>query len=105
MHACILNVQNLHKTRAHCSSYNQLLERLMHTPLETVITNAAPRTTKLRAPLISLKRQTPHIDATKPGPLVMMGKLVAKPRASFAMNQQLCAVAHIIPDAKAGKIA
>ena len=59
----------------------------MQMPLETVTMKATPRTTKFRLPVISLNRNSPHIAATNPGPLVTSGNATAKLRALLAMNQ------------------
>ena len=77
----------------------------MQRPLATVIINATPSTIKFLFPLTSLNKQTPHIEAMNPGPLVISGKAKAKPKAEFATNQHDCAIAHMIPDTKAGKMA
>ena len=82
-----------------------LCENAMHMLLATVMTKAKPKTMKFLLPLTSLNKQTPHIDAMNPGPLVINGKAKANPNAEFATNQHDCAVAHKIPEANAGKMA
>lgn len=54
--------------------------------------------------LISLKRRTPHKEATIDGPVVTIGNATGIDNALFAINQQLFPIAHMTPDTKAGII-
>jgi hypothetical protein len=67
----------------------------------TIISNELPIYLNLHrillAPRTSLKTNTPHKEATTPGPVVIIGKAVFNPNFALATNQQMSASDHSAP--------
>ena len=65
--------------------------------------DAAPSNIKLFFPLIS-PNPIPQKDATSPGPAAIRGNEMDMLNRAFAKNQQICAMAHMVPAANVGRM-
>lgn len=84
--------------------YEDDLERPANTPVVMVKLKANIRIDKFVLPVISLKTTTPQNEAISAGPVFMMGNDIGSERAEFATKKHVVAAAHMMPDARPGKM-